>query len=123
MWQLMGHTPIARAGSDQNRFNSILVAMRMTWKPFVFQKRKYLKGRSADGSLTVITLPEDVACRDSCDINQLSSYYVCHPHTTHQGFKKGPNLLKQGLWIINDEWNKTSNTIQNTSEWLEEVII
>ena len=71
----------------------------------------------------MVALPQDVVCRDSCDINNLSSYYVCHPHTSHHGDRKGPRLLHQGLWKVNDRWSKTLDTVQSTSEWLQDITL
>lgn len=121
MWQLMGHTPIARAGSDQNRFNSILVSMDITWDTVQYNGHSYHKGTSSDHTITTVALPQDVVCRDDCDIAALSLYYVCHPHSTHRGNLKESNLQQYNLWMISDRWNKTINSVQATMDWLSDV--
>ena len=124
MWQLMGHLPITRAGCDQTRLNLPLIKMNFTWKPFEFKEKTYLRGQSTGSNFTLIVLPQEIACRDTCDVERLSSYYVCHPHTPHIGKKtKIPGLAKLGLWKINDRWKNTLNTVQTTSEWLQEVTL
>ena len=120
MWQSMGHTPIAIAGSDQQRLNHILVTLNFTWKSIEFEGKQYLKGPSADKSITIVALPEDVVCRGLCHSYKLSSYYVCHPRTTHNSELKNQKLLHRGLWKINDRWNKTLDTVQSISEWIQD---
>ena len=121
--KLMGQIPVRTASSDQTRFNIQLVKMNFTWEKIEFKAKKYFRGKSADNSLTVIGLPQEVACRDVCYVKHSSSYYVFHPHISHYGYKKRYRFFKQGLWLIKKEWEKTVNTSQTTSEWLQEIII
>ena len=121
----MGRFPITKNGCDQTRLNIILLGLGFAYTPVEFEGKKYLKGQSANGThdLTMIGMPQDVVCRDKCDIKKLTSYVVCHPHTPAAGRLKNPHLLERGLWIISDNWIKTQQTDQSTSEWLQEVTI
>jgi len=120
MWQRMGHTPIARAGSDQNRFNSILVSMEITWDSVQYNGVHYSKGVSSNHTITGVALPEEVACRGACDVAALSSYYICHPHSSHHGDRKESALVKYNLWKVSDHWNNTINGAQGTMDWLND---
>ena len=119
--KLMGQIPVTTASSDQTRFNIPLVKMNFTWEKIEFKAKKYFRGKSADKSLTLIGLPQDVVCRDACDVEHSSSYYMFHPHIPHSGNKKRYQFFKQGLWVVKNGWEKTLNDSRTTSEWLQEI--
>jgi len=121
MWQAFGNIPVKLAGSDQTRFNTVLIESKLTWTPFDYNTNHYLSGTSQNKDLTLIALPQEVVCRNECNATRLSSYYVYHPVTTQHASVKHHRMTAQKVWKIDGHWKMTLDSIQSTMDWLNEV--
>ena len=123
MWQELGSTPVELASSDQTRFGSILFQYNLTWTPIDYEANRYLLGEPQNKHITVIALPQEVVCRNQCNVTRLSSYYAYHPMTTHHVRVKYDVMMAQKVWRISNHWNLTLKTDQSTMDWLNEVTV
>jgi len=121
MWQELGSTPVELVSSDQTRFGSILLKYKMAWTPVDFEASHYLQGESQNEDITVIALPQEVVCRNQCNVTRLSSYYAYHPMTTHHVRVKYDVMTAQKVWRVSNQWNVTLKTNQSKLDWLNEV--
>jgi len=108
MWQRIGHSQ-GNSDSSQVVLNNILLNHEVTWTPVTFETNQFLNGRSSHNRISIIALPQGVVCSDYCNSDQLS-YYVYH-------------IVKKSPWLVRDYWNNTTQAIQSTMTWLNEVTL
>jgi len=109
------------SGSDQTRLSDVLVKSNITWTPFDYDTNHYIKGTTPNEYLTVIGLPQELVCRNECNVTRLSSYYVWHAWSTHHGDGKKKSMTAQKVWKLKEDWESTLETIQSPMDWLDEV--
>jgi len=121
LWQVLSSTPITVNGCDQTRLSNVLIKSNITWTAFDYDANHYIRGTTQNKQLTVIGLPQELVCRNECNVTRLSSYYVWHAWSTHHGGGKQKVMTAQKVWRLSEHWDSTLKTVQSPMDWLTEV--
>ena len=103
---------------DQLSTNTALDNMGVQWKQTNGDISYHTGITSGNTSLTVTTLPQTLICRRACNQQLLTQYYVWHKLTKKVGMIKRKSMIKNHIWLLNDNWYDSINTTMTPKQWL-----
>ena len=105
--------------NDQGITNAALDRMGVQWKQMKGDINYYTGITSGNTSLTVTTFPQSLMCHRGCNRKFLNQYYVWHKHADEKtGLSKRESMIKNHVWLLNDNWYDSINTTTTPKQWL-----
>ncbi|CAH1797771.1 unnamed protein product [Owenia fusiformis] len=130
LWDMVAELTETKTGrgTDQMYINAALYHLNITWKQSLRLSCESSSIRIQNeltkldspvesvtpGGLKVVAIPAKMFCRFSCNIRNISQYYIWHNPRKHQE--------RDSTWLVNSDWlNITRQTPKRGLEWVRAI--